>query len=351
MIAPEGGDIHPGSTSPLRPVGFGVIGANSFVANAAVLPAIEAEPKARLVATASKSSEVPERWIATDVGSYEAVLEHPEVEAVYIPLPNGMHREWTEKAAAAGKHVLCEKPLASDVETARAMATACADAGVLLAEAWMTPFHERYRRVIAQAQSGAIGDIVAVEGSFRFTIGPEADDNYRWDPEQGGGALLDIGIYCLGAIVDLFDANPTAITAHQRQRGGVDASISAVLDWPGDRRGFITCSFVDDDFQQLAIDGTLGGLAIATEAFTGGVDDTAYFHRTQPSVEHPAGAPPPSIDPPRATSIEGDGNDSYQSMIEAFVSSLRGGREWPRPVERSIEMLALIERIKEAARD
>lgn len=334
-----------------RPVGFGVIGANSFVANAAVLPGIVAAPNARLVASASRSGEVPEQWRSTSVDSYEAVLDHPDVEAVYIPLPNGMHLEWTEKAAAAGKHVLCEKPLAPDSVTALRMADVCKQAGVLLAEAWMTPFHERYQQVLDRARSGDIGDIVAVDGSFRFTIGPEAADNYRWDPEQGGGALLDVGVYCLGAIVDLFGSNPTTITARQQRRGGVDASTAAVLEWPGGRQGSITCSFVDDEFQQLTIDGTTGGLAIATEAFTGGEGDTEYLLRTPPSVVLSGAADPSPAVPPRVLSIEGGGNDSYRSMVERFARAIRGEAEWPRPVERSIEMLVLIERIKEVACD
>lgn len=334
-----------------RAVGFGVIGANSFVANAAVLPAIVSAGNARLVATASRSGEVAEQWRSTAVDSYEAVLEHPDVEAVYIPLPNGMHLEWTEKAAAAGTHVLCEKPLAPDSVTARQMAEACEQAGVLLAEAWMTPFHERYREVLHRARSGEIGDIVAVDGSFRFTIGPEAADNYRWDPEQGGGALLDVGIYCLGAIVDLFGSNPTAITAHQHRRGGVDLSTAAVLEWPDGRRGSISCSFVDDELQHLTIDGTAGRLAIATEAFTGGEGDTEYLHSTQPSSHLVPAAPSPLTIPPQVVSIDSGGNDSYRSMVEGFARAIRGDAEWPRPVERSIEMLALIEQIKEVARD
>ena len=334
-----------------EPVGFGVIGANSFVANAAVLPAIEAAPNAKLVATASRSSDVPERWRTTDVGSYEAVLEHPDVEAVYIPLPNGMHREWTEKSAAAGKHVLCEKPLSSDAASAQAMADACDRAGVLLAEAWMTPFNRRYREVIRRALAGDIGEIVGVDGSFRFTIGPEASGNYRWDPNQGGGALLDVGIYCLGPIVEIFGSDPYSITTHRQQRRGVDASTAAILEWPGKHLGSVTCSFVDDEFQQLAIKGTDGSLAITNQAFTGGIGDTAYIHNTQPSVELPADAPPPTIDPDSLRTVHIEANDSYQSMIEAFASSVRGDREWPRPARRSIEMLTLIERIEDSAGD
>lgn len=321
-----------------QPVGFGVIGANSFVANAAVLPAIDAASNARLIATASRSSEVPELWNDTDVGSYEAVLEHPNVEAVYIPLPNGMHQEWTEKAAAAGKHVLCEKPLASDSPTAEAMAATCDAAGVILAEAWMTPFSNRYRTFIDEV--GAIEPTQRVETSFTFTIGPEAANNYRWDPDQGGGALLDVGIYCLGPIVELFGATPSGIHAVQHiTDGGVDAWTSAELTWADGASASIRCSFVDDEAQTLHITGMGGMLDIVNEAFTGGVGADSYEHIGD--VEDGHGHTVTLADP----------NDPYQSMIEAFADAVRDEREWPRPVERSIEMLTLIEHIKEAARD
>ncbi len=88
------------------------------------------------------------------------------------------------------------------------MAATCADAGVILAEAWMTPFHHRYVRVLDDAEWGLVGPLEHIDAAFTFTIGPEAADNYRWDPDQGGGALLDVGIYCLGAIVELFGCRP-----------------------------------------------------------------------------------------------------------------------------------------------
>ncbi len=176
------------------------------------------------------------------------MLEHPDVDVVYIPLPNGMHREWTERAAAAGKHVLCEKPLAADPDTARAMADACATAGVILAEAWMTPFDRRWSTALELVRTGAIGDVDAQYHRFTFTIGPEAADNYRWDPTQGGGALLDVGIYTLGTAVELWGAD-CEIDSVQRTMApsGVDATTVAeprVARRPPGAQ--IRCSFVDD---------------------------------------------------------------------------------------------------------
>ncbi|MFN2324216.1 MAG: Gfo/Idh/MocA family protein, partial [Trueperaceae bacterium] len=112
------------------------------------MPAIATCELADLVAVSSLGGPVPEPWAHLAAGTYDDVLDHPDVEAVYIPLPNGMHREWVERAADAGKHVLCEKPLASNVADATAMAAACDAAGVMLVEAWMTPFDARWRAAL-----------------------------------------------------------------------------------------------------------------------------------------------------------------------------------------------------------
>ena len=106
----------------MEPVRFGVLGARSFIARAAVVPAIEAAAGATLVAVGSRTGAVPDDLAHLDAGSYEAVLAHPDVEAVYLPLPNGMHADWVGQAAAAGKHVLCEKPLARSAAEAKKMA-------------------------------------------------------------------------------------------------------------------------------------------------------------------------------------------------------------------------------------
>ena len=208
-------------------IGIGVIGAGSMVARLAVLPAISASTRATLAAASSLSTPPSSVWSDVSVADYQAVLDHPDVDAVYIPLPNAMHEEWTIKAAAAGKHVLCEKPIAVSVQAAERMRKACDDAGVLLAEAWMTPFDPRWAEVMRLASTGLVGAITEVRSTFTFTIGPEASDNYRWDPAQGGGALLDVGIYCLGPAVQLWGSKPSHI----------DASItSAALPGSGSER-------------------------------------------------------------------------------------------------------------------
>lgn len=320
------------SAPVVKPVGFGVIGANSFVANAAVLPAIRGARNARVAATASLSAPVQDRWADTDVDDYDAVIEHPDVEAVYIPLPNGMHRRWTERAAAAGKHVLCEKPLAPDVDTARSMADSCETAGVLLGEAWMTPFDRRWAAAMDMARSGAIGAIQSQHHRFTFTIGSAAADNYRWDPGQGGGALLDVGIYCIGTAVELWGPECAVDTVRRRlASSGVDASTRVRLRWSHGRSADIECSFVDDEQQIACITGADARIVLEHAAFTSGHDSDGVIERIAP-------------DGTSDEIIVTPGNP-YQTMVEAFSDAVRGNAEWPRPIERSIELLTLLERI------
>jgi predicted dehydrogenase len=258
-------------TGVAEPVGVGVIGARSMVATRAVMPAIDASNAARLVAVSSLGGPVPEPWGRLDAGSYDDVLHHPDVEAVYIPLPNGMHRDWVERAAAAGKHVLCEKPLAPTVADAEAMAAACDAAGVMLVEAWMTPFDARWRAAIDTAKRGVLGSVLDIDASFTFTIGADADGNYRWSPNQGGGALLDVGIYCLGPIVELWGPHPDVIDATALWHPtGVDSRTEATLSWADGREARIRCSFVDAEEQRIEIIGVEASLIIAADAHTGG---------------------------------------------------------------------------------
>ena len=290
-----------------EPVGFGVLGGGSRIANRAVMPAIEACPASFLAATASRTAGQ----------RYEDVLEDPAVEIVYIALTNGSHRHWTETAAAAGKHVLCEKPLAPTVDDAVAMADACEQAGVLLAEAWMTPFGHRWQDAIRRAAAGELGEVREVATAFTFAIPPERPNDYRWDPADGGGALLDVGIYALGPAVALWGADPEVIEATSTWTDrGVDATTDFVVAWSGGRRAVGTVSVVADPSQRIEIIGSDGSLEIDGDAHTGD----------------------PEVDP-------------YEEMVAAACRHVRGIEPWPRPPSDAIAMLRLLARIGAAARD
>jgi xylose dehydrogenase (NAD/NADP) len=316
-------------------IGIGVIGARSMVATRAVMPAIDVSAHARLVAIAALGGPAPEPWHHLAVGSYEAVIAHPDVDAVYVPLPNGMHREWVERAAAAGKHVLCEKPVAPSVTDAIAMSAACESSGVLLAEAWMTPFDARWRAAIDAVRNGSIGSVLDIDSSFSFTIGADARDNYRWSPDQGGGALLDVGIYCLGPIVELWGSTPDSIDATALwHTSGVDARTEATLSWSDGREARIRCSFIDDEEQRLEIVGDRASLIIGADAHTGGATADGFLLAAADGTISTTPVSP---------------CDPYLGMVDAFARAVRGERPWPRPMSTTIELLSLIERIASAS--
>lgn len=315
-------------------VGFGVIGAGSMVAQLAVLPALDVSDRAHLVGMCSLSGSPSDRWDDRALRSYEDVIDHPDVEVVYVPLPNAMHVEWVARAAAAGKHVLCEKPLALDADEARAMSEVSDAAGVMLAEAWMTPFDPRWRATFGLVDDGLIGDVTEIEARFTFTIAPERADNFRWSPALGGGALLDVGIYCLGGAVRLWGSDPEAIDVTRVSApSGVDAVSDVRLTWPGGRSAHIRCSFVDPEEQFLRLSGERGTLQLDEHAHTGGVAATSIRHVDAEGVE-------------RITSV--DSGDPYLAMVDAFAAAVRGTAVWPRPVDDSAQMLTLLGRIRQA---
>jgi predicted dehydrogenase len=269
-----------------------------------------------------------DRWS----GDYEAVLSDPEVEAVYIPLPNGLHREWTERAAAAGRHVLCEKPLAPSGADARAMADACEAAGVVLMEAYMTPFHPRAPLVADLLRRGAIGRPRFARAEFGF---PLADaTNHRWRPEMGGGALLDVGIYCLSPIVEIGSGAPDTLAARVvLAPSGVDATFSGWLAFPGGFTASFACSFEAPERQLLEVTGTAAAVSVDWP-FAGGAAGT------RPRVTHLDG---------RTEEVPGPDGDPYLRMVEHFAAAVRGRTILSRPPAASVALLDLLDRLRATA--
>jgi predicted dehydrogenase len=199
--------------------------------------------------------------IARAHGSYEALIEDPAIEAVYIPLPNHLHKQWTLAAAAAGKHVLCEKPLAVSSHEARIMIDACNATGVKLMEAFMYRLHPLWVEVRRLLGEGVIGDLLAVQSFFSYYNDDPGDIRNRLD--AGGGALFDIGCYPVNVARMLFGTEPSEVMAAIRRDpvGGTDVVTSAVLDFDG-RHAAFTCSTRLEDDQRVHIHGTEGRLLV-----------------------------------------------------------------------------------------
>jgi len=166
--------------------------------------------------------------IPKSYGSYQALLDDPDIDAVYIPLPNSLHYEWTIKAAQAGKHILCEKPLALNPTQCLEMEAAARQAGVVLMEAFMYRFHPRMEKVIEQVREDALGPLRMIQSSFTFKL--TRPDNIRFQADLGGGALMDVGCYCVNISRTLAGEEPEAVQATALWTGtGVDDRLAGTL--------------------------------------------------------------------------------------------------------------------------
>jgi len=286
-----------------------VLGA-AGIAIGAVLPAIAASRNGRVAAIASRDPGRAKKLADAYRGakapySYEELLADPGVDAVYIPLVNNLHKEWTMRAVAAGKHVLCEKPLAMNAQEAEEMAVVAQSAGKLLMEAFMYRFHPRTRRFV-----DALHDPIYVQASFGFTMKDTSD--FRLQASLGGGALLDVGCYGVSAARWIL-GEPSNVQARARMQGGIDMTTSALLQFPGGQTAAVWASFDSPEEQSLSV--------VAR-------DDVYRLDRPFSSREEV---------------------DEYQVMVESFADSILLDKPAAIPLSESIANMKVLDRIKEAA--
>ncbi len=234
---------------PAGRIRWGILG----TANIAVkrfIPGVLESANGEVVAIASRHLERA-RTVAQSLaiprayGSYQELLDDPEVDAVYNPLPNSLHAEWTVKAAGAGKPVLCEKPLALGAAQAAEMIAACRSRGIPLMEAFMYRFHPQHARVLEVLGSGEIGELRFVRAAFTFMLEPFPAGNVRLSAELGGGALMDVGCYAVNAARMLFSEEPmwACAQADFREEFGVEVSLAGILGFSGGRTATFDCGF------------------------------------------------------------------------------------------------------------
>jgi predicted dehydrogenase len=245
---------------------WGILGA-ARIARTQFIPGLRASETGTPLAIASRSLErargmAAEFGIPRAYGSYHELLEDPDVDGVYIGLPNSLHAEWSIRAAQAGKHVLCEKPLARTSAAAEDVAEACRAAGVVVMEAFMWRHHPQHARVAELIRQGAIGDVRMLRGSFSFTLG--TGPNVRLDPALEGGSLMDIGCYPVNVARWVFGSEPVACAGVQvvDARYGVDTSFAGSLRFEGERLALIDSSFQLPGTQRYEVVGTDGSLLL-----------------------------------------------------------------------------------------
>lgn len=320
------------------PVRWGVIG-TADIALKKVIPAMQGSELSRVDAIASRTGEraaeaARQLGLPKSYGSYEELLNDSELEAVYIPLPNHLHVDWAVAAARAGKHVLCEKPLAMTSEDVDRMIEVCSETGAKLMEAFMYRLHPMWVETRRLVDDGAIGDVLLVQAVFSYYNDDPAD--IRNIVETGGGALYDIGCYPINVARMLFRSEPTGVKARIRRDPlfGTDIMTSALLDFDG-RHASFTCSTRLEDDQRVSIHGTEGRLEIE-------IPFNIPPDRPTRILQYAGGEPPVA---PGVHSHEIPQANQYGLQADAFSRAIRLDTPVPTPPEDARGNLEVIERI------
>jgi predicted dehydrogenase len=317
----------------MKPVKWGVLGAANF-ARHHMAPAIHAAKGAELFALATSDPEKAKGFKDFCPGlklhsSYDALLADPEVEAVYIPLPNHLHVEWSLKALAAGKHVLTEKPVALHAPEVDALIAARDKAGRFATEAFMIVQHPQWQKARNWLAMGEIGTLRHVDAQFSFHLTDM--DNIRNRPETGGGSLYDIGVYTFGSARWVTGAEPETLQAQVRRENGVEvfAQVSGVMAGGGHRFTYASMTSMRlYNRQCVTFQGDKGMIRLEGGCFNANVNDMAEveLHRGGHAVlteRFPAA-------------------NHYVLQVEAFGRHIREGAAYPWTLEDARGSLAMI---------
>ncbi|MFN7223634.1 MAG: Gfo/Idh/MocA family protein [Paracoccaceae bacterium] len=309
----------------MKPVRWGVLGAAKF-AREHMAPAIHAAEGAELAALATSDPAKAEGFRAFCPGlqlhsSYDALLADPTIEAVYVPLPNHLHVEWTLKALAAGKHVLTEKPMALRAEDIDQIIAARDASGLLAAEAYMIVHHPQWGRAKEWLDAGEIGQLRHVDAAFSYNNAAEPG-NIRNRPDTGGGSLRDIGVYTLGSMRFVTGAEPVDVAARVIMEAGVEvfAHVTAMMQGPTGRftYGSMTSMRLSNR-QEVVFQGDKGMIRVGSAPFNANVHDVAEVELHLPGQ--------------RVITDRFPTANHYKLQVEAFGRSIRTGAAYPCPLE------------------
>jgi xylose dehydrogenase (NAD/NADP) len=276
-------------------------------------------------------------------GSYESLLADREIDAVYIPLPNSLHADWTIRAARAGKHILCEKPLSASAAEARAMFDAAHRHGVKLVEGYPYLAQPQTLKMRELLETGAIGGPRLIKASFGFTLTDR--ENIRLNPQLAGGALMDVGVYPVSLIRVIAKQRPARVqavahfTSDERGPAGVDSTLAATLEFAGGLLAQVTCSFESAPHRQALIVGS-----------DGLIQTTCLNHTSaeQPGILRLRAGPGKGID----SSVETTPINGFLAEAESFARLVREGTEhWTGATpEESIDIMMTLEALLLSAR-
>jgi xylose dehydrogenase (NAD/NADP) len=322
------------SSAQVAPLRWGILGPARIVRR--LVEPIRAAGHS-ITAIASRSLERAEsaarQWeIPRALGGYDALLADPDVDVIYLPLPNALHAEWTVKAAEAGKHVLCEKPLAVTIADVDRIIDAAARHGVVVAEAFMYRHHpatDAARRLIAE---GVVGEVRYLRGVFSFILTRPLD--VRLDPALGGGSLWDIGCYPVSWMRTVLGAEPRSVAGVQPgEPDNVDRAFFGVLRFSDAVVGQFACSFDAPNREEIEVTGSTGVLRIA-RPFRPGLSEVFQIERDGQPTER----------------IEVEGRSLYQGEIEDMARAIREGTPPRVTLQDSLKNVRTILALYESAR-
>jgi D-xylose 1-dehydrogenase (NADP+, D-xylono-1,5-lactone-forming) len=328
-----------GSAS-MRKVRWGII-STAHIAETQIIPAIIRSSNAEVTAIASRGGDRAEQLasafsIPKHYDNYEKLLCDPEIEAVYIPLPNHLHKKWVIEAAKHGKHVLCEKPASLSSEEAKAMVQSCREQNVKFMEAFMYQFHPQHRRVGEIVASGELGEIKFMRASFSFYL-ENREENIRMNKEMGGGSIYDVGCYGIHSIRSILKSEPVEVRADATLDAttGVDLSAVIYMNLANGVQAIVDCS-IDMAFRhEYEIVGTKGRLTVprAFRPDVNGGEGMILVHAEQGF---------------RIEKIDGD---QYKNQIEYFSQAIIDDFLDSHHAENTIRNMQVIEACYQSIRD
>jgi predicted dehydrogenase len=309
------------------------------IGRAAVIPAIHESNNGEVIAVASREvGRAREFAVANGIpdayGSYAELLEDDRIDALYIPLPNNQHKEWTVRAAEAGKHVLCEKPLALNAGECDKMSAAADEAGVACMEAFMYRFHPRIGRIRELLDEGVIGEMRSMYSAFTFKL--TNPDNIRLDPDMGGGSLMDVGCYCVNVCRTIAGSEPLEVQAHAQWTGrGVDEQMAGMLRFEGGLTAQFDSALTMERRECLHVAGTDGHLEVP-RVFIPGTDDVTIeeFHGRGEAKSHAVA-----------------GRNEYTEMVEHFAQCVLNGEPVRYPFSEASANMRTIEALYRSAQN
>lgn len=319
---------------------WGILGAANFAAEH-MAPAIHAARGNRLVALATSSEAKAAPFSAFCPGldvflDYDAMLEWDAIDAIYIPLPNHMHVEWVKKAVKAGKHVLCEKPIAMKADEIRELIALRDESGLLVAEAFMIVHHPQWLRAREIIAAGEIGTVAHVDTAFSYDNRSDSG-NIRNRPETGGGGLRDIGVYTFSSVRFATGAEPVRLSTRLRRENGVDTWAQVVGEMAGPSGSFTYSAMTSMRLaprQEVVFQGDKGSLTL-TAPFNAGLFGVAALE-----VRDLDGA---------IRTEQWPAANHYIEQVENFARSVVGGIPYPCPLEFSLGSQSMIDQVLENA--